>query len=92
MTAASRWETLCGCGSGGQREADDMPPTTSPATPRGWYTGREVQAEVTYVLDGMGLEPGYVAMAIKVTARWPVYRYDHDDGYVRSKEATRRDG
>ena len=30
----------------------------------GEYTGREMRRTVTYVLSGMGLEPGYVCMAL----------------------------
>ena len=37
----------------------------------GYYTGRIIQAEVTYITDaGLFLQPGYVCMSIKVIGGW----------------------
>ena len=50
------------------RDPEMLPGNRSPSTPLGYYTGREVRAEVRYVLDDsdMGLAPGFVALGISL--------------------------
>jgi len=43
------------------------------------YTGREIEARVTYLMSGIGLQQNYVVMSIDILSRKPV---DSQEGGV----------